>query len=89
MDQKLSFLLEQSIPFNEEKVKLLDELTMAIQNNTPNVTGLLFRQKRRMRFGECFDKMTISGTTHHKSFKFLKFTKQKFLLWWFFSKPSR
>ena len=80
MDQKLNFLLDQSIPFNEDKVKLLDELTTAIQNNTPNVTAPLFRPKRPMTFGECFDKMTISGTTPHKFFKFLKFTKRKFLL---------
>ena len=80
MDQKLNFLTDQSIPFNEDKVKLLDELTTAIQNNTPSVTASLLRQRRPMTFGECFDKMTISGTTPHKSSKFLKFTKPKFLL---------
>ncbi len=35
--EKLGFLLDRDIAFGDEKAQLLDELTYAIKNNTPQV----------------------------------------------------
>lgn len=37
MENKVSFLLDRSVAFGEEKAQLLDELTFAIKNNTGQV----------------------------------------------------
>ena len=37
MEAKLKYLLDQSIPFAEDKAQMLDELTYAISNNTAEV----------------------------------------------------
>ncbi len=34
------YLLDRSMPFDEQKAKVLDELTFAIKNNTPHVRAL-------------------------------------------------
>ena len=39
MEAKVLFLLDPSQPFDEQKAKLLDELTFAIKNNTPHVAA--------------------------------------------------
>lgn len=37
MEQKLSFLLDRTQPFTQERVALLDQLTVAMNSNSPQV----------------------------------------------------
>jgi len=53
MESKLNFLLDRAQPFGDEKAQLLDELTLAIKNNTPNVGHISHRARRQMKYGEC------------------------------------
>jgi len=52
MESKLNFLLDRAQPFGDEKAQLLDELTLAIKNNTSNVDNISHRVNRPMKFGE-------------------------------------
>lgn len=42
MEQKLNFLLDRSKPFNEERAQLLDQLTLAMYSNSPQVQYVVF-----------------------------------------------
>lgn len=37
MEGKLNYLLDRNAPFTEDKVKLLDTLTLAMNSNGPDV----------------------------------------------------
>ena len=62
MEKKLSYLTDQSSPFGEDKAQLLDELTFAIKNNTPQVYMHLSRPSNPTRCGGCSKKTSTSGT---------------------------
>lgn len=87
MDQKLNYLLDKSIPFDGEKVRLLDNLTQVIQSNSPEVAASLCRQKKLMRFGGFSGKMIIFGITPTKFFNCLPSTIQRSSFLSFLNKP--
>lgn len=52
MEQKLAYLLDRSQPFGQDRVKILDELTLAMNSNSPQVLyKLKSRLMKHMRFG--------------------------------------
>lgn len=53
MEQKLNFLLDRTKPFNKERAQLLDQLTLAMNSNSPQVKykSIQHRQLRRIKFG--------------------------------------
>lgn len=51
MEQKLSFLLDRTQPFSSDRVQLLDQLTIAMNTNSPQVTLFLHRPDRLTKFG--------------------------------------
>ena len=51
MEQKLSYLVDRNQPFTQERVQLLDQLTLAITTNSPQVVLPKLRHVKPMKFG--------------------------------------
>ena len=51
IEAKLAFLLDHSQQFTPEHIKILDELTLSINSNSPQVPFAIFRPKKPMKYG--------------------------------------
>lgn len=52
MESKFQFLVDRSSPFGPEKAQILDEFTLAIKNNTAQVSMSQFRVRRQTICGD-------------------------------------
>ena len=89
MEGKLNYLLDRNAPFTEDKVKLLDTLTLAMNSNGPDVLHCWCSPARPLKSGGGSRRMITSGITPIASYKCHKFTKPKCSCWSSWRIPSK
>jgi hypothetical protein len=70
MESKVLFLLDRTQSFTDQKAQILDELTLAIKNNTSEVPLSSFRANKPMMHGDVLRRIIIFGTTLTKFYLF-------------------